>query len=152
MKRRSKSRGAAMVEAAVVMPVMVSFLGMMVYFHSIYQNKQDAMLDARTNMLTYASHACDGQSPPSDNPNLGGDASGAASAGGLSGAMSTVFSVKSQGPTKQHQAQGKYQVARGWTKQMTHTSYCMCNEKTLGASPQALIQFGIGIVKNKAIF
>ena len=149
MKRRSKSRGAAMVEAAVVMPVMVSFLGMMVFFHSIYQNKQDAMLDARTNMLTYASHACDGKTPPSDNPNLGENTQGASSAGCMGSAMSTAFSVESRGPTKQHQARGKYQVASSWTKDMTHTSYCMCNEKALGAKPDALIKFGISIAKGK---
>jgi len=147
---RPRQRGAAIVEAAVVMPVLVSFLGMMVWFHSLFQEKQVAMLKARTEMLTYASHNCDGKEPPSDNPSLGGDSSGAASAGGLGSAMSTIFNVEHK--TASGTGKGKYRVASSWSQNVSHTSSCMCNEKYRDGSLTQLVDFGVGIVTKRSIF
>ncbi|HWL85209.1 MAG TPA: TadE family protein [Polyangiaceae bacterium] len=156
-----RRRGAALVEAAVVMPVMVSFLGMMVWFHSLYQTKETVLLDSRTKMLTYASHNCGtgadpagGTPPPPDGADTGtGDADANAAKGqsGISKAMSLVFHVENKAATP-GTARGAYEVASGWSQTLNSSSYCMCNEKRRGGSLSDLVSFGIGIVKNKAIF
>ena len=64
MKRsmtRSKrsARGAAMVEAIVVMCVMLVFLGMNTWAYRAYGGKIDQMSSTRRDALYYASHSCE---------------------------------------------------------------------------------------------
>jgi len=61
--RRRRSRGAALVEAAVVLPVMVSFLGLTMFVHRSYADKIDLQATTRSEILYYASHNCEGGTP-----------------------------------------------------------------------------------------
>lgn len=58
MTRRRHTRGAAMVEAAVILPVMIVFFGVMALAHSAGKAKLAAQHDARASLLYYASNDC----------------------------------------------------------------------------------------------
>jgi hypothetical protein len=65
VRSRTNKRGAALVEAAVVIPSMLVFLGCIVFAHTSYSAKMDKQLGTRAGALYFASHNCDGQ-PPAD--------------------------------------------------------------------------------------
>ena len=58
-KRAKRERGAAMVEAIVVMTTMLVFLGMNVYAQHAYGGKIDQANSTRRDALYWASHNCD---------------------------------------------------------------------------------------------
>ena len=57
---RRRQRGAAMVEAAVVMPVLITCFGAMWYAGGARYQKQAQQQRAREAVLTYATNACQG--------------------------------------------------------------------------------------------
>ena len=57
IKRRYRQRGAALVEAAVVMPVLTIFLGLMLFVASEYRVKQETMIKSRHDAFSRAFHA-----------------------------------------------------------------------------------------------
>jgi len=61
-------RGAALVEAAVVIPVMLVFLGLIVFVHKAYDTKIVKQTNTRATTLYYASHNCKGNVPDSLSP------------------------------------------------------------------------------------
>lgn len=60
---RRNQRGAALVEAALVLPVMVVFIGLIMFTHKSYDVKMDKQLGTRAGSLYFASHACKGPIP-----------------------------------------------------------------------------------------
>lgn len=58
-QKRAKQRGAAMVEAIVIMTTMLVFLGMNVYAQHAYGGKIDQANSTRRDALYWASHNCD---------------------------------------------------------------------------------------------
>ncbi len=61
-KKRSRQRGAALVEAAVVLPVLAIFLGLIMYEYNSYKQKIAVQQTSRENSLYFASHGCRGNS------------------------------------------------------------------------------------------
>jgi Flp pilus assembly protein TadG len=59
--RRRHLRGAALVEAAVVLPVMVAMLGLSMMMYQAYSTKLVSNQQVRSEVLDYASHACKAQ-------------------------------------------------------------------------------------------
>ncbi len=71
-------RGAAMIEAAVVLPVMISFLGLTMMMGNAYSTKLTKNQQSRSMVLDFASHECkrqvityDGTSRSSSATNVG---------------------------------------------------------------------------------
>lgn len=58
--KRKSQRGAAMVEAIVVIPVLIMLFAAMVYINGLYTNKQISMREARQEAWTLAMKACEG--------------------------------------------------------------------------------------------
>jgi hypothetical protein len=56
-RSRARTRGAALVEAAVVLPVMCIFLGLMLYVQQEYKAKQTMMAQSRHDAFSAALHA-----------------------------------------------------------------------------------------------
>lgn len=56
-RSRKRQRGAALVEAGVVMPVLVLFLGLTVFTYQEFTVKQETMIDARHAAFAKAFHA-----------------------------------------------------------------------------------------------
>ena len=63
LHRNRRARGAALVEAAVVIPVLLVFLGTIAFTHRSYAAKMDKQAATRAGTLFYASHACKGEIP-----------------------------------------------------------------------------------------
>ena len=59
---RSRARGAAMVEAAVVLPVLVAFLGVGMMMHRAYADKIEQNQGIRAGALDFAAHDCENRS------------------------------------------------------------------------------------------
>ena len=62
-KTRSNARGAALVEAAVAIPVMLIFLGTTMFAHASYDEKLAQQASTRSEVLYHASHSCEEQAP-----------------------------------------------------------------------------------------
>jgi hypothetical protein len=75
-KKRSRERGAALVEAAVVIPVMLVFLGLTMWIHNSYDEKLASQTSTRAQVLYYASHNCDEEVPSELAVQLGTKTSG----------------------------------------------------------------------------
>lgn len=56
---RKKSRGVALVESSVVMPALISVLGLMTYNFKSYEGRIKANLESRANVVDVASHNCE---------------------------------------------------------------------------------------------
>jgi hypothetical protein len=66
MRARARSRGAALVEAAIVLPVMVIFLGVMQFAYAASSVTMETQRAAGRDALYVASHGCsDGTAVPS---------------------------------------------------------------------------------------
>jgi hypothetical protein len=57
--RRSRERGAALVEASLVIGVLVVFLGCMVFVKDSYRGKIQQQHDTRLDAFNYAAHNCE---------------------------------------------------------------------------------------------
>lgn len=57
---RGKARGAALVEGALLFPIMVMFLPYMTYFHNIHRVEFEKMGKSRKDVWTYTSKSCTG--------------------------------------------------------------------------------------------
>jgi hypothetical protein len=67
---RKSSRGVAMVEGAVILPVLAIFFGLLQFVHAEYDAKMLTMWDAHNQAWAYASHGCvGGQGVVSGEPN-----------------------------------------------------------------------------------
>jgi len=75
---RRRARGAALVEAAIAIPVMLSFLGLTMYIHNSYDEKLASQTSTRAQVLYYGSHNCDAAAPDEMAKQLGTKSSGAA--------------------------------------------------------------------------
>ncbi len=60
-RARARQRGAALVEAAVVLPVMIAMLGLTMMMFNAYSTKLTSNQEVRSEVLDYASHACKAQ-------------------------------------------------------------------------------------------
>jgi len=150
MSRRARQRGAALVEAALVMPVICTFLGFMVWFHSIYKTKQEVALKARSDALTYASHACGGAPPPADNSSSGSingkAANGAANVGGVKSSMSTHFNTTHA--SADGTARGKGGTTGTWSRPIHYEASLMCNERQAPSGLGGMVSFAIGLFRS----
>lgn len=77
-KNLARKRGAALVEAAVAIPVMLVFLGTTMFAHRSYDEKIALQMSARSEVLYNASHNCEETAPAEMARQLG---AGAASSG-----------------------------------------------------------------------
>ena len=76
IKSRRAKRGAAMVEAAVVIPVMLVFLGLTMWVHNSYDEKLASQTSTRAQVLYYGSHNCEEEVPEEMSVQLGTKTSG----------------------------------------------------------------------------
>lgn len=76
VRSRRGRRGAAMVEAAVVIPVMLVFLGLTMWIHNSYDEKLASQTSTRAQVLYNASHNCEEEVPEEMSVQLGTKTSG----------------------------------------------------------------------------
>lgn len=174
-KKRSGARGAAMVEAAVVIPVMLVFLGLTMWVHNSYDEKLASQTSTRASVLFYASHNCDEEAPEqmavqlgSKTSNTGNGKSGQTSdtapgeAGAADRANSKLGDSSKEGATrtwnlaKTHRdtsvggtaVQDREKVA--FTVPITADSEVACNEKRYDSSWTAVFGFVAGFLRSGA--
>lgn len=156
-----------MIESVIVISTMLIFLGLIVWMRQAYGMKLDLQQKTRSDVLYYASHACEGDNGGSAQSRTGGTVPGAnpaangASASGLpegqaanrswnsaSGSLSTTVNgqavwdqnANGQGGSINY---GKMPLASA----VKAASACTCNEKKYGSQLIAWAQFGIDFLK-----
>ena len=165
--KRAKARGAAMVEAIVIMCTMLVFLGMNTWAFKAYGGKIDQMSSTRRDALFYASHDCEKKLGEDKDdytvPQLrGNDASGGSSMD-LMGIVNAIrgkeefdffgTSRSGKGPIVIGATAITSVGADGTTKGVLRTtvqskSAVGCNEKALGNGVLALLNMGWQFVRS----
>ncbi|MDB4942703.1 MAG: hypothetical protein JWP97_2237 [Labilithrix sp.] len=160
LRSRATRRGAALVEAAVVIPVMLVFLGCIMFADRSYEAKLDRQTTTRAGILYYASHNCEGDVPegvgaaadtgetgtgdlPSGkatDPNrLGGNGNAAGASAGLSRSWNTAHAKPDDTPVYGTAVQDRKRVFLNRT--IHAESSVACNEKPFPNKWTAIIQF-----------
>lgn len=164
-QNRRGERGAALVEAALVIPVMVVFLGLIMFTHRSYDVKMDKQLGTRAGTLYYASHACKGEIPadvvPSlddADPGLPGSAAdknagkiGGSNSAGASAAVkrgNTNVTAKPK-PTDVKGSAVQNGQTFGLTRPVTAASEVACNEEVFKSKWTAVFQEIGSLYKSK---
>lgn len=161
-RARRRARGAALVEAAVVIPFFIVIFIALVFFSRLYIEKMRTMSDAKQIAWTYAMNNCEGQPPeiqkteedlPKDNQpsegSTGVDSENAKYANGFPG--SDTVSKGSNMATATIQGQvtttDRSKIGTGSsaiTKQVSSKAWVTCNE-----TPVDIGEDGIGkAIKN----
>jgi hypothetical protein len=160
---RRSQRGAALVEAAVVLPVMLVFLGCIMFANRSYEAKIDKQMGTRAGVLYYASHNCEGNVPagvlppiratgdsgqsqagaPSGagtNPSrLGGGGNTAGAAAGMERSWNTAKAAPADTPVLGSAVQDRTRVFLN--RNIHAESQVACNEKPFPNDWTAIIQF-----------
>ncbi len=114
MRRMQRGkRGAAMVEAAVVIPVMIAFLGLTMMMKNAYTAKLTKNQQVRSQVLDYASHQCNSNRISYSGTSQG---QGGSSVGGVNpGQANANDALAASGPASQSVSgfMGKAQVTYG---------------------------------------
>jgi len=157
--RRSRSRGAALVEAALVLPVMVSFLGLTMFVHRSYADKIDMQATTRSEILYYGSHNCEGN-PPAEiskqgdvaNPTPGADGNTQAMGGkaGVTGGLDRNWQLAKSSRSGQTQAQKVVLWKQSYmlSRPIHADSEVACNEKRYDNTWTAVFQFIGGFARS----
>ncbi|CAN5923792.1 hypothetical protein BH11MYX4_BH11MYX4_10260 [soil metagenome] len=163
LSKRAARRGAALVEAAVVIPVMLVFLGCIMFANRSYEAKLDKQMGTRAGILYYASHNCEGDVPAGISPPIrttgdsgqsqGGAPSGAATdpnrlggggnTGGASAGMDRSWNTaKAAPPDTPVYGSAVQDRTRVFLNRDIHAeSQVACNEKPFPNKWIAIIQF-----------
>jgi hypothetical protein len=170
--RNRKRRGAAMLEAIIVITVLLVFLGVILWGARAYAAKLDQSANTRSDILYYASHSCE-QAPPQEDsatpPGFelgdhdtpvatGGEDTTAATnlaaalpASGGPGALTRDWNMAST--MREQTVEGSAIVNLEKTALTTHVktqSWVACNEKNYGGNWNDLAQFVWDMKENGA--
>jgi hypothetical protein len=160
IRRRKTQRGAAMVEAAVVIPTLLVFLGVTIFSYRSYDRKLTIQTRTRSSVLHYASHACEG-SPPASISQQGGQVDlPDAQAGEVDRAASRLRASERAGVSRalnmaRSQASERVQASASQNgekvlleRTVRASSAVACNEKRYDNQWTALIEFAIDFARS----
>lgn len=143
-----------MVEAAVVLPVMIVFFGVMAIAHSAGKAKLAAQHEARSSLLYYASNDC-GKRVPTDENSAAADTGGALPAGDTArndaladGAVGGSFEAKSSWSMAEGAAE-RSATTYGRVQAAKSTSWAVCNESTHDGDLVGLTSYAFDLFGSK---
>ncbi|MFO0670246.1 MAG: TadE family protein [Polyangiaceae bacterium] len=145
-RARARVRGAVLVEAALVMPLLCVFLGLMVFFHRAYKAKISTRAAARENAFDVASRGCPNGSKATESSFQGAATTGSigktAAQKGDGTASALSFDHGTAKATKT--ATVSWKTAYGpWQKTIKPAeSYVYCNENPIVTNAGSWFSFG----------
>ncbi|MGH7284322.1 MAG: TadE/TadG family type IV pilus assembly protein [Polyangiaceae bacterium] len=146
MKRallKRNSRGAAMVEAAVILPLLAGFYGLFQFAHAEYDAKLVTMATAENDTSAYAAHACEGDEDvtpgvPDDSLNRSKEILAKAPADPAHQTSSKIFSVvnilAASPPIVARQATSTAKWSK-YERTVTSRTWSFCNEENYEQKP-----------------
>lgn len=141
-------RGAVMVEAALVLPLLVVFLGLMTFFHRAYKEKIRVRAEARELAFDAASRACpSGASALESSFDSGSSTSQLSHLASRHGdGTSSVMSFDHGAAQASRSATVSWNTAYGpWSKTLKPaTSYVYCNEKGVNTDASSWFSWATG--------
>ena len=148
MKSRRSQRGAALVEAAVVLPVLLGFLAIMTMIRAVYVEKIDGATKTRSDVLSFAGNGCEGKfGKAAKVPVLSGALPGSSltekhtkkAAGSSSGTRDATSGVMQKAMATIEARSVSTQTGPKWTATVSgHASFLLCNEKAQGSGMTGL--------------
>ncbi len=157
VNNRARARGAVMVEAALVLPLLVVFLGLNVFFHRAYKAKIRVRSEAREAAFESASRACPSGTNATESSMQTG--TGAAAGGtdlGQTAAKkgdgtSAVMSFDHGTAKASKSATVSWKTAYGpWEKTLKPAeSFVYCNEKGVATNAASWFSWGTSEFKNR---
>lgn len=126
--RRAQKRGASLVEAAVVLPILCMFLGLNLYVKAAYDERIYEQSTTRRETAFYASHACQGSggTDTEDGGEYGPPATSEEDPGQKDERTGDALSRKFNTAVKKMSKEVK---EAGLTRKVSAASWMMCNEK-----------------------
>lgn len=142
-RKRKSRRGAALPEAAIVLPTMMVFLGAMAFSQRSYETKLDIQTGSRNSVLSYASNGCAGGGGAVDLP---ADTSTVESMAGRlrsseQAGVSRILNFARSGSSKRVQE-------KSLARTVTASSAAVCNEKRYDNHWTALIEFALDFTRS----
>lgn len=164
-KARKNRRGAAIIEAVIVISTMVVFMGLIVFTRKAYGMKLDLQQQTRANVLYYASHGCTGAggksiagtgtidgSPEAEaaaNKSTLPDKGAASSSWNEASATATDTAVWHTAWDVNAEKGGSIDLQRQELNRKVHAaSDVMCNEKHYDSQWTAWMKFGVDFVSS----
>ena len=149
LNRSKKSkRGAALVEAAVVLPVLLGFLAIMTMLRAVYVEKIDGATKTRGEVLAFAGSGCEGKfgsaaKVPITSGSLPGsnlaDKHTKKAAGSSGGTRDATSGVMQKAMAKIEARSISTATGLKWTATVAgHASFLLCNEKAQGSGMSGL--------------
>ncbi len=170
VRHRAGERGAAMVEGVVVISTMLVFFGLIVFTRNSYAEKLDIQQGTRSDVLYYASHACEGGRPNvttgSESEDVGGEggakAEGVGSRTSEPGAAALGRSWNTASSSRDSRVNGVMTVDRNATggggaiqlqrapisRSVHAESTVACNEKRYDNPWTAWVKYGVDWAKS----
>ena len=156
-RRRTRQRGAALVEAAVVLPVLAIFLGLILYEYTSYKEKMKVQQTARENSLYFASHGCQGQSGGLGGLGGYGPAGYTLDTDGNTSYDNTINKGPPGGDAMQASTDRSFNMAQstmtaqatagGRTRQVKGQSRVYCNERPENGDPIGVMKWAFGFFR-----
>ena len=126
--RRAQKRGASLVEAAVVLPILCMFLGLNLYVKASYDERIFEQSTTRRETAFYASHACQGSggTDTEDGGEYGPPSTSEEDPGQKDQRTGDALSRKFNTSVKKMSKEVK---EAGLSRKVSAASWMMCNEK-----------------------
>jgi hypothetical protein len=153
-RRRARQRGAVLVEAAFMFPLIVAFFVFNTYIYGSLRESMRVRQLSNESSMYYATHSCQEQDPNNatgahdDGGRKGGGklpgVNGVGQLAGANGATSEVSADLMGGATSHEAATFTYM---GRSASLKSDSFVMCNEKLHGSSIDDLINFAMNFFR-----
>jgi hypothetical protein len=125
---RTRARGAAMVEGAVVIPVLCAFLGFFMFIKAGYDKRLDLQRETHKQTSQAALGSCAGDTPVFSTQCISGRASPPRSNSG----------VATQAPNANVSMRATSEYSSALSRSVSAYSYTLCDEKPLGGTGSVL--------------
>jgi hypothetical protein len=145
---RRKQRGAALVEAAIVLPVLIGFLTVMVMLRAVFVEKIDGATKTRSDVLSFAGNGCEGKFGTATRvPVLAGGLPGSSftdkhtkkAAGSSAGTREATSGILQKAMAKIDEREVASKNGPKWRGKVGgHASFLLCNEKAHGSGISGL--------------
>jgi Flp pilus assembly protein TadG len=161
--RRARARGAAMIEAVIVLSTMLVFLGLIMWTRNSYGMKLDMQQSTRSSSLYYAAHGCKGDrgAASSDEGGTVLDSSDEASNVAKKAKIPAAAAASRVYNTARAKLSGKSSFMAVWdasggkgldlkkqalSRTVTAESKVTCNELSFGGGWQDWLSVGLGFI------
>lgn len=140
--KRRRSRGAALIEAAFLIPILVLFFGFFLFVKKAYDSRMGMQATSHKNVAYHAAHSCKGGGPPATGS---GSVSGVGSCSGSGGGTQATSST---GLLTTSETLKSTVAAAGLSREVKAGSWMMCDEAPQDGGIVGWIKYAGGMISS----